>query len=91
MPAVMAEAIESSRRKRRPSRTSRQIRERSKRSSPRAAGAFNGTPLTMSAENANVQPSNSSANVSGRARPIAELINASTANTAPPTGASRTC
>ena len=71
IPAVIADAIESSRRKRSPSTTSRQMRERSKCSSPREAEAFSGTPLTIRAENANVHASNSSASVSGRARPIA--------------------
>src|SRR4029077_18135665 len=50
------------------------------------AGAFRGTPLTITAENANVHASNKSARVCGRLRPIALLINASTANTAPPIG-----
>src|SRR4029077_4858413 len=50
------------------------------------AGAFRGTPLTITAENANVQASNRSARVCGRLRPIALLITASTAKTAPPSG-----
>ena len=86
IPAVIADAIESSRRKRSPSMTSRQMRERSNRSRPRPAGAFRGTPLTITAENANVHASNKSASVCGRLRPIALLITASTANTAPPSG-----
>ena len=66
MPAVIADAIESSRRNRSPSSMSRQIRERSNRSRPRDFGALSGTPLTMNAEKANVPPSSNSARVSGR-------------------------
>ena len=67
MPAVIADAIESSHRNRTPSTTSRQILRQVEALRTRATSApCNGTPLTITAENANVPASSSSASVSGR-------------------------
>ena len=86
MPPVMAEAIESSRRNRTPSPTSRHTRDRSYLPIERLGGVRIGTPLTISAENANVAASSRSANVSGLAMPTHVVNPAISAKIAPPSG-----
>ena len=88
MPAVMADAMESSRRKRTPSAMSRHTRESLKRPSVRPDGGGMGMPLTMTAEKANVPASRSSGSVSACSLPPsnAALTVASRAKMAPPSG-----
>ena len=92
MPPVMAEAIESSRRKRTPSTMSCHTLLRSNRPVSPCTGAGNAMRLTMNAENPKVHASSSRASVSGRSPrngthcPTLWLIHVSTANTAPPSG-----
>ena len=65
IPAVIADAIESSRRNRSPSTMSRHMRERSNLPRVRPTGSGIAMPLTITAEKANVPASRSSGSVVG--------------------------
>jgi hypothetical protein len=92
IPAVIAEAIESSRRKRIPSSTSRQIREKSSRPVSLAGEGGMGTRLIIAAENRNVVASRNSGTAwrrpsrNGIACARSRFTPISTVNTIPPRG-----